>query len=327
MAFQGNIFASSHEISTGRRKVLTFVVVAVFLALAAAPLIASPYWNSALTLLLINALIIMGFRVITTMGGWSFAQIGIAGVGAYITGLLSTGTFSVPIWLTFIVSIIAGVLVSLLLAFPILRTRNYNFFLATFAAGAALQQAAFQFDGLTGGTRGVAFIPRPEAVAGLSFESATSFYYLTLVSALLVGGALIWFDQARFGRTIKAVAANEPLCESLGINTKAWRTCAFVLGSSIASFAGSLLATFNGAITPGDFGAPLMFKIAASAIVGGVTTMAGPLIGLLYITFIEEAFRRSAQYIPLLWGLSVILVLLLTKGGLETLLQRGRQNQ
>jgi branched-chain amino acid transport system permease protein len=185
-----------------------------------------------------------------------------------------------------------------------------------------LQQSFIQFSWITGGNNGIAFIPRPSAVLGLSFDTARGFFILVLVITAIVAVGLRALDRSRIGRTIKAVAANEQLSESLGIDAWRYRTLAFVTGSTIAGLAGVLLASFNGIINPIDFGPAFMFKIVAAAIVGGTTTFAGPLLGLAYLTGLEELFRGTAEYIPLLWGVSVIAALLLTRGGLEAILMR-----
>ena len=71
-----------------------------------------------------------------------------------------------------------------------------------------------------------------------------------------------------------------------------------------------------------------MFKLVAAAIVGGVATFWGPLVGLLYLTVLEEVFRDFTQWIPLLWGVSVLGVILLAEGGLEMVIIRlGRRAQ
>lgn len=277
----------------------------------------SEYWQSVLVLFTINAILLFGYRVITTMGGWSFAHVAIAGLGAYTTAILMNLETPWSFWATFFLGALLAGAFAMLIAFPVLRTRHYYFFLSTFAAGEALRQCYIQFSGITGGSYGISFIPRPESILGIDFKTSTGFYYLALALALIVGLLLYRFDLSRVGRTIKAVAANEELSESIGINTWAFRTLPFVLGSVIAGFGGVLYANFNGSINPLDFSSILMFKLVAAAIVGGVTTFFGPLIGLLYLTALEEIFRSWAQWVPLLWGISVIAVLLLSEGGLE----------
>ena len=225
-------------------------------------------------------------------------------------------------WATFFLGALIAGAFAMIIAYPVLRTRHYYFFLSTFAAGEALRQCYVQFSGITGGTYGISFIPRPEPLLGMDFGNSVGFYYLALALAVVVGLLLYRFDLSRLGHTIKAVAANEELSESIGINTWALRTLPFVMGSVVAGFSGVLYANFNGLINPLDFSAVLMFKLVAAAIVGGVATFWGPLVGLLYLTVLEEVFRDFTQWIPLLWGVSVLGVILLAEGGLEMVIIR-----
>lgn len=290
--------------------------------LVALPHALSVYWQSVLVLFTINAVSLMGYRLITTMGGWSFAHISTAGLGAYTTAVLTTLETPWSFWATFFLGALIAGAFAMIIAYPVLRTRHYYFFLSTFAAGEALRQCYVQFSGITGGTYGISFIPRPEPILGMDFGNSVGFYYLALALAVVVGLLLYRFDLSRLGSTIKAVAANEELSESIGINTWALRTLPFVMGSVVAGFSGVLYANFNGLINPLDFSAVLMFKLVAAAIVGGVATFWGPLVGLLYLTVLEEVFRDFTQWIPLLWGVSVLGVILLAEGGLEMVIIR-----
>lgn len=290
--------------------------------LFALPHILSSYWQSVIVLFTINAMMVLGYRLITTMGGWSFAHVATMGLGAYTTAILTTANPPWPFWATLFLGAVVAAAFALLIAYPVLRTRHYYFFLSTFAAGEALRQCYIQFSGITGGTYGISFISRPSGFLGLNFETSTHFYYITLVLTVVIGLALYRFDLSRIGRTIKAVAANEELSESIGINTWRYRSLAFVMGSAVAGLAGGLYGNFNGAINPLDFSPVFMFKVVAAAIVGGVSTFLGPLLGLLYLTALEEIFRDFAQWVPMIWGISVIGVLLFTEGGLESLVPR-----
>ena len=223
--------------------------------LVALPHALSVYWQSVLVLFTINAVSLMGYRLITTMGGWSFAHISTAGLGAYTTAVLTTLETPWSFWATFFLGALIAGAFAMIIAYPVLRTRHYYFFLSTFAAGEALRQCYVQFSGITGGTYGISFIPRPEPILGMDFGNSVGFYYLALSLAVVVGLLLYRFDLSRLGHTIKAVAANEELSESIGVNTWALRTLPFVMGSVVAGFSGVLYANFNGLINPLDFSA------------------------------------------------------------------------
>lgn len=281
----------------------------------------TPYWASVAILLLINVIIVSGYRLITTMGGWSFVHVAFVGVGAYTLAILTTGANAMPFWIGLLAGPCVAALLALLISYPVLRTREYNFFLSTFAVAVAIQQCLIQFSSLTGGTSGIAFIPRPSLLFFAPGSSASIFVLVAISTAAVVTFCIL-FDRSTYGANVRAVAANEALSRSLGINVWRYRTLAFVLGTTVAGFGGVLLAGFNGVVNPSDFSAAFMFKVVAAAIVGGTTSIIGPILGLLYLTFVEELFRNASQYIPLIWGCSIIAVLLISGKGLEGLILR-----
>ena len=298
-------------------KIEKTVISAALFVLLVLPFVVGPYWRSAATLFAINCIILLGYRIITTMGGWSFAHIAILGIGAYTTAILTTGDMQVYFWATVPLSIALSGLAALILTVPILRTQNYYFFLATFAAAEAIRQGFIRFTGLTNGNSGIAFIPRPEGFGIANFQNDIQFYFLILAVLIMVVLSVIRFDKSYTSRVIKTVADNPDISESIGINTWKYKSIAFILGSAIAGLAGAFLSSYNGAISPTDYGSTAMFKIVAAAVVGGTSTISGPIIGLIYLTFVEEAFRNSPDWVPLIWGASVIVALLKTKGGIE----------
>lgn len=302
-------------------RVATGLILVGACAVVAAPLWATHYLLNVLIIFAINAVLVLGYRAITAMGGWSFAHAAIMGLGAYTFAILTTKSLDWPFLPALVAAVAVSSLFAGLIAVPVLRTRNFYFFLSTFAAGEALRQCFVQFSSMTGGNDGIAFIERP-AFGSLSLDSDVNFYYfvLVLVSLTLIG---LWrLDRSRFGGTLVAVRQNESLSESLGFSTYSYRIAAFVLGSGIAGAAGALSASFNGIINPSDFGSAVMFKVIAAAIIGGVSSLWGPLLGLAYLTVLEEAFRRFEAWIPLFWGVSVIAVVLYAPGGLEGLIRR-----
>lgn len=315
------------ETSTGQapqRPLLQDVgsIITVVIGVAGVAAISGSYVHGALVLFVLNAILVLSYRTITTMGGWSFAHVAIMGVGAYAVAILSGPTFNLPVLLSVAIGGVLAGFVAMLMSWPVLRTRQYYFFLSTFAAGEALRQCFIQFKQVTGGTSGIAFIPRPGFIDG---SAALPFLWLALALFLVLAIAAVCFDASETGMKIRAVGEDETLSASLGLDSWGLRATAFVLGSIGAGIAGGLLASYNGIVAPNDFGAVLMFKIVASCIVGGTRRAWGPLLGLVFLTMVEESFRSFPNYVPLIWGGLVIIVTLYAPGGLESLIDRLRR--
>ena len=313
--------------ASARRKPIglyTVLAIVALVLLSRLPHMVSSYYQSVLILFAINAVIVMAYRMTTTMGGWSFAHIAITGLGAYTMAILTQENYGWSVWATLPLAMIMAGIFAALIAIPVLRTRGFYFFLSTFAAGEALRQSFQQFPHLTGGLSGIVFIPRPEPIFGISFETPESFFALCLVFVAIAALIFLLLERSRIGRTVARVASNEELSLSLGINSWLYRSFAFAAGSMITAAAGVLLASYNGLINPLDFNISFMFKILSAAIIGGVTTIWGPVLGLLYITLLEECLRSYEQLIPLFYGASVIAILIFADGGLEQVALRMR---
>ena len=310
------------KLDSPRTVVLDLVTVLVVIAgVSVLAAVGSSYLQGALVIFSINAVLVISYRTITTMGGWSFAHVAIMGVGGYAVAVLSKPPMDIPVAVTFALGGLAAGLVSALLAYPVLRTRQYYFFLSTFAAGEALRQCFIQFRQLTGGTSGIAFIEYPAFV-----QAGDTLQFLALVLAVffLLGLFYLMFDASETGMKIRAVGLDETLSQSLGMNPWRLRALSFVLGSVGAGVAGGLLVSYNGIVAPADFSPELMFKIVAACIVGGTRRLYGPILGLTFLTIVEEAFRGVPEYVPLVWGGLVLAATLYVPNGLEGLVDRLR---
>jgi len=279
------------------------------------------YLQDSLVLFMINVILVISYRLITTMGGWSFAHIAIMGLGAYVMAILTTKYLAWSFWITIPIGGCISALFALAISYPVLRTRQFYFFLSTFAAGEALRQCFIQFKGVLGGIEGIPFIERPNSILGFDFNDRVHYYYLVLAIATVCAILLNRFDKCRIGKTIKAVAANDALSEAIGMNTWGYKAMAFAVGSFFAGVAGVLFGNYNGFVAPTDYTTVFMFKIIASAIVGGTRTFAGPILGLIFLTIVQEIFRDVYQVVPLIWGVCIIGVMLFMPHGLESQLR------
>ena len=303
------------------RHVQIGATLALVAGLAAFPFAASPYYIGVGILSLINLILVTSYRTVTTMGGWSFAHITMMALGAYTMALLQT-LYGLSFLLILPISGTVAAVAALIIAVPVMRTRQFYFFLSTFAAGEAIRQCFIQFRGVFGGIEGIPFLSPPEGFLGISFYDTSSYYLMTLVLCLAFGGQLYLFDVSRTGRTVKAMAENENLSSAVGINTWAMKTLVFCIGSFFAGCAGALFAGYNGFVAPTDYTSQFMFKIIAAVIIGGNRTFWGPVIGLIVLTGIEEALTDADQWVPMLWGMIIILTVLFLPGGLEGSVQR-----
>ena len=286
------------------------------------PFLLPRYLQDSLVLFVVSAILVMSYRLITTMGGWSFAHIAMMAVGAYTMAMLTTAYAEISFWLTIPLGGLVALLVAFAISYPVLRTKQFYFFLSTFAAGEAIRQSFIQFDDVFGGIEGIPFIDRPDPIFGVSFLQTTNYYFLVLFFAIICGAIMYAFDRSHVGRTVKAVAANENLSQAVGINTWRYKALAFSLGSFFAGVAGVFFSNYNGFVAPTDYTTAFMFKIIAAVIIGGSRTFWGPLLGLVVLTIIQELLRDLYQIVPLIWGGIIIFTMLFMPQGLESFVLR-----
>jgi branched-chain amino acid transport system permease protein len=300
----------------------TFLLILVAL-LFAFPYILRAYHLDLATLLLINLILVVSFHLISTAGLWSMAHVGLMAVGAYTAGLLVT-RLDWNFWLVLPLGILGAAVIALLLGLPILRTRATQFFLASFAVGEGIRLVFANFQKPFGGQAGIGVVPRPTPIplpglSSIDFSGATSFYYLVLILALISLVILYRLERSRIGDTLRAIASNEELCKSMGINTYGYLILAFVVGSAFAGLAGILLTNYQGIASPSNFTFIYSLNILIFVLVGGKDGFAGPIVGAVVLTILGEVMRGLLEYVPLIYGVILIVTVLALPGGLTSL--------
>lgn len=296
--------------------------------LIAVPFLVSPYKLDVVIFAVIGALVVSSYRFMTITGEWSLAHVVMMGVGGYASALIAK-RLGLPFYLSIpLGAVVAGVL-AWLLSFPLFRMTGFYFLIGSFAAGEAIRLLWIRFSDPFGGPKGLKLIPRAEiALPGMeepiSLADPVSYYFLSLVVVGLCLWALYRLEKSRVGLTLHAIHWRDVLAESTGVDTRHYRTMAFVTASAMAAIAGGLLGHYVGALTPSRFALHYMLYVLVWVIVGGTRTFAGPIIGLAVLTVVDELIREFEQWRPLIYGVVLIVTVQFLPQGLESLPQRLR---
>ena len=275
--------------------------------------------------LVINVLLVVSYRFLTLIGEWSLGHVVMMGVGAYASALISK-RLGVPPPLAMPLAAAAAAAVAALLAVPLFRMKGFYFLIASFASAEIIRLLWKRFRDPFGGPKGVKNIPEIASVETdfltAHFYEPVPYYYLCLAAAAVS----IWFmrrvEHSSVGMLFHAVHWHDKVAESVGVNLRRYRMLAFVIASFFAGLAGALLAHYVGAVSPNRFDINEMVFVLAWAIVGGTTTIYGPIIGAVTLTIINEVVLRALgleQARPLFYGVILILAVLFLPGGLEKL--------
>ncbi|UOQ56652.1 ABC transporter permease [Leucobacter allii] len=288
--------------------------VAAAAVLALLPLIASDYFLRAGSQVWIYALFALS---ITLAGGFAgqivLGQAGALAIGAYTSAILVT-RYDWGFWPSFLAAGLAAGVLQVILTAPTWRLRGHYVSMATLAAGAFVAALALNLPELTAGSRGISAIPRPE-LFGVRLGSADSMYWLTL-GLLLVGVVLVLrLGSSRLGRVWAAVREDEVAAASAGLHPASYKSLAFGLGSVLAGFAGALYAVQVTFIEPKQFDVSLSVLAVTIAILGGLRTPLGAIVGAAVLVGVPELFRPLADWRLLLYGVLLLALILLRPQG------------
>ncbi len=219
-------------------------------------------------------------------------------------------------------------LMGVAITLPLLRTKGWGFYIATFGLAEAIRLVWLRFRTPFGGSTGIIGIPYGPVVAGIDFSERIPYYFFCLGVMLVSMYALYRIDRSRIGDSFKAIYADPLLAESIGISVPRHRLLACAIGGFIAGIAGGLLVHRLGSVDARLFDVITMVYLLVWVVVGGYRTFWGPVIGVSVIQAIFELTRSpqinpwGPEIRPLFFGIAVMLVLVFMPGGIESLIPR-----
>jgi branched-chain amino acid transport system permease protein len=277
------------------------------------------FWLHLLDMALINAVIALGLNVILKTGQVSMAQAGFMAVGAYLSAQL-TVKLGVPFLVGFVAAGLGAALVALGLGRIILRLKGVYFLLFTFALNEFLYLLNKNVPALTGGNDGITGITPPTIpLVGDPLRSKSAFYFLALAVVVLAVAFVRALYRSPFGRAMDAVRESELLASSTGYDPMRVKVIAFSIGCLFAGLGGSLYAHFLLYIAPFSFTFWESVNFLLMNIVGGSTSLAGPLVGAMILTPLPELLRAYVVWQQVLYGLTFMLFMRFLPDGVTAL--------
>src|SRR6266436_4645186 len=247
-------------------------------------------------------------------GQVSLAQAGFFAIGAYVAAMLTVlaGWHIAPAIAA--ASFVTGA-IACAIGFPALRV-------ATLAFGEAVRLFFFNFDYQVGkgevkigpaggeGFRQIRFFPEH----GWSTLDVLMFIWLFVG---IVMAAMLWMDRARAGAVLRAVGEDEVAAQSAGINVTAVKVAAMAVGGVIAGLGGGIFAHYTAHIEHAQFGVALATFAIAYPILGGLSSVFGTLIAVVFVQgFLIEGLRFLGDWRNLLFGALILLAMNIRPRGL-----------
>jgi branched-chain amino acid transport system permease protein len=294
-------------------KLVTIIALA-FLAVAAPFLGEYQIYLLSLTLLWGIFALSMGL-LLGYIGEVNFGQAAFVAISAYGSTLLRQ-KLGLSFWAAAPIALATVVASAALVGMITMRLRGPFFVLVMLAFGEIVRLVLANWQDVTNGPLGLRQIAPPEPVFGLTFDSKLSFYYLVLATLAVSIIALARLVRSRTGRMFIAVREDEMLAEFVGIALMRHKVIALCISAFVAGLGGLLIGPFLTVLAPNQFSIFASVDMVVMVIVGGVGTLAGPLLGAVFLIYLPELLSFTREMRPAMMGVLLILVTLFLPGGL-----------
>ena len=262
---------------------------------------------------------------LVVLSGWagqiSLGQYAFAGVGAAVAGGLATRHHQ-DFFVTLGAAVIVGAVVAVLIGIPALRVTGLFLAVVTLGFGAAVQYAGLSRDRFgwllppTG-----SFVTKPVLYGRINLASDTRFYYVCLIFLALSCLSAWSLRHSRSGRLFIGLRDNQRAMQAFGVDATVTRLSAFAIAGAIAALAGALSA-YQSQVDAGSFTMDISLTAFLYAVVGGLTSLPGAVLGTIGLTAIK--YFGSVNLSILASGVGVSIVLLVFPGGLAQAAQQAR---
>jgi branched-chain amino acid transport system permease protein len=303
--------------------VKTLVVCAVAaVVLALIPIwVESPYALHIFILLFIAIALGESWNVIGGFAGqYSVGHSAWYGLGAYTAFILLQRKGIAP-WFGVWAAVALAVIIALVVGWITFRLRGPYFVLASIAVAEIIRLLALNAKDLTNGAEGILAADLPPLKLGgtiiTDWNSKTPYFYMGLAMALFTIAVNYAVKRSKLGYYLQAIREDQDAAHSLGIPLTQVKNAALGISAACTALVGSFAAFYVGFIEPNQvFGIDVSIQMVLTAIIGGIGTVGGPVIGAVVLVLISEALRASiAQAHLLVYGIMVIVVILVMPDG------------
>ena len=275
-----------HNFSANKKRLLLFVLFGWLLILVGDRVGELRQYQGSFvatyTLAIASIILLTGYS-----GQLSLGHSALMAVGAYAGALSINNAHLHPVIALIIATFVAG-LFGLILGFGVARLSGPYLAGTTLALAVSLPSLANQFP-ILGGEQGVAFdVGAPPARFGEAFSQYKWFFWISSLAALIMIWLISNLLSSKYGRSFRAMRDNQVAAQLTGINTGRLKVTAFTISAGMAGLAGGLLVMLISGVSPSAFPLSLSFSLLTGAVVTGVYSLKGVMLGGLVLVAIPE---------------------------------------
>jgi branched-chain amino acid transport system permease protein len=253
----------------------------------------------------VNVLLALSIWLTLYSGQLTLANVGFMAIGGYTSVILAIHAHA-PLALGILAGVALASLVALVIGVPVLRLRGVFLAIATVGFGEAVRFGVILNLGITGKGQG---LNNPTASPGGGIAPVW-------ISVAVVTYLCWRMTESRTGLAWSAIRTDELAAAAHGVDVRVYKLAAFVAGAALAAYAGALDAHLNFFIDPTEYAFNRAVLVLVFAVVGGITTAAGPVVGALLLTLLPEVIRSAADYRDALYGAILIAIIVFRPAGL-----------
>jgi branched-chain amino acid transport system permease protein len=244
-------------------------------------------------------------------GQISFGQAGFLAIGAYTFGHASA--LGIPLPLGLLAAGLMAALFGAIVGFPSLRLKGPYLAIATMGFGIAIYQILLNSEVISGGRMGLVVKKLP-ALFGLTQQ--VTFYYFTLLLALIF--TLVSFNtiSSYAGRAFVAIRDNDIAAEAMGVNLARYKLLSFAMSSFYMGMQGALYSLLIGFLEPNLFTFMESVTVFVAVIIGGLASIGGSIMGAAFVILVPQLFGGMKELVPVIFGITILIILIFEPHGI-----------
>lgn len=292
---------------TGRHLLAALALLALLV-----PLGVPQFWVFIAIEVLAFALYAVSFNVLLGFGGMlSFGHAAFFGMGAYTVAILSQKA-GLPVLAALALAPAATAVLALVIGYFSVRRLGIYFAMLTFAFQMLLFTVAMKWTAVTGGDDGITGLKAPGVLA-----DPVVYYYFVFVIVAASLYALHRLVRSPFGYTLRALRTNPRRVTYVGVDVRRHQLATFVITGVFAGIAGALFAISSGNVFPDWLAWTRSATPVVMAVLGGIHTFFGPVIGAAVYVLLEVYISGKTEYWPLFMGIVILVLVLAMPEGLS----------